>query len=217
MAFVVHGGQGAPSELAPIGLHRAVCVDVIDKGTVQGQYGPCQLVKLLWEIEPVRQDGSRFIVGKLYYLPIGQHGVHMPPGSKLCKELITWRGRDFTPEEFKEFDLEKIIGAPCELLVVQEPDKKPPHDVWANIKQRIKLTKGKEPLKPSGKYKRQGTVHTPPPQDGPPPEQQTHPAYAPPKQPTQPPTQPTKPPVQQAPPAPVQQPPTQQQVDEIPF
>ena len=45
MAFVIEAKAFTP---APEGLWNAVCVDVIDKGMVDGQYGQKHKCRLLW-------------------------------------------------------------------------------------------------------------------------------------------------------------------------
>jgi hypothetical protein len=43
--------------------------------------------------------------------------------ANLRKTLHAWRGRDFTPEELKAFNMGKLVGAPALLNVVHEEGK----------------------------------------------------------------------------------------------
>src|SRR3972149_6942366 len=44
---------------APEGLHQAVCVDVIDLGMVQTQWGEKHKVRLVWQIDEINPDTGK--------------------------------------------------------------------------------------------------------------------------------------------------------------
>lgn len=132
---------------APEGVHDAVCVDVVDLGLVettwQGHTKKTHKVRIAWEIDKEMPEGKgRFIV-------MGRYTFSMDKKSNLRKMLKSWRGRDFTKEEMEGFDLEKIISAPCQIVVTHN-DKD--GVTYCNIESVIKA--GKEKLAASGKYKR---------------------------------------------------------------
>lgn len=143
------GGNFMP---APEGVHDAVCVDVVDLGWIevnwQGKISKSHKIRIAWELDkemPKDENGEskgRFIV-------TGRYTFSMDKKSNLRKMLKSWRGRDFTKEEMDGFDLEKIIGVPCQ-IVVSHNDKD--GTTYANIESVIKA--GKEKLSASGKYKR---------------------------------------------------------------
>lgn len=113
MAIMTHD-NGGDFEPIPLGMHRAICANVFDVGIQPGyQGGPNQSkVVILWEIEKKSEKtGKRFTVTKIYTNSIGEK-------SNLGNDLTSWRTRAFTEEERKGFDLEKIIGAPCQLNIV---------------------------------------------------------------------------------------------------
>jgi hypothetical protein len=60
--------------------------------------------------------------------------------------LESWRGRPFTPDEAANFDVAKLIGAPCLLQIVHNTS--PNGNVYVNMSSIMKLPKGMEPLKP---------------------------------------------------------------------
>ena len=95
-------------EPAPPGLHNAVCCDVVDLGVVDGAFGPKRKVKLIWQLEEKNKTGERFQARATYTQSLAE-------GSNLRRDLESWRGRAFTPEEKKGFDLERIIGVTCQL------------------------------------------------------------------------------------------------------
>lgn len=114
---------------APEGLNNAVCIDVVDLGMVDTQWGKKPKVRLVWEVEAKQDDGKPFRVVQSY-------GASVGPKSTLRKHLKGWRGRDFTPEELKGFDLEKIIGVNCQLIVIH--NESDDGRVFANVETILK-------------------------------------------------------------------------------
>lgn len=132
---------------APEGVHDAVCVDVVDLGLVEvtwkGKTNKSHKVRITWELDKEMPEGKgRFIA-------MNRYTFSMDKKSNLRKMLKSWRGRDFTNEEMNGFDLEKIVGVPCQLVISHnEKDG----TIYANVESVIKA--GKEKLSQSGKYKR---------------------------------------------------------------
>lgn len=97
---------------APEGLHQAVCVDVHDIGLQKTPWGEKHKVLLVWQIEQVNEDtGKRFDVRNFYTLSLSEK-------ANLRRDLECWRGRKFTEDELAGFDLEKLLGANCQLQIV---------------------------------------------------------------------------------------------------
>jgi hypothetical protein len=141
MSLIVRSsGSFAP---APEGLHNAVCVDVVNLGMVDGPWGMKHNCRLVWEIDKAMKDGKRFIVGKRYTLSLHKK-------STLYKDIKSWRGVMFTPEELKGFDLERVIGAPCQLVIVHEEKNE---SIYANVSTIMKADPNNK-LKPAGTYVR---------------------------------------------------------------
>jgi hypothetical protein len=93
---------------APQGVHQAVCVDVVDLGMVESNFnGEKKLqhkVKVVWQINELNEEtGRRYVVSKRYTASLHEK-------SSLRKDLQSWRGRPFTPEELRGFDLDILIG-----------------------------------------------------------------------------------------------------------
>lgn len=98
----------------PEGLHHAVCVDVIDLGIVSSTFGDKHKVRIVWQIEDENTETRRrFEARKQYNLSLHEKAT-------LRKDLEAWRGRKFTDDELKGFDLEKLIGANGQIQVVQD-------------------------------------------------------------------------------------------------
>jgi len=147
MSFVVQDNDKV-RELCPAGSYSAVCVDVVDLGNVQttykGQIRTQHKCRIVFEIGEYRKDGSPFYVGERFTASLGEKAA-------LRGFLEGWRGKAFTPEELKGFDLEMLIGAPAIIMVVHNQNGDKTYD---NIKSASKLMKGMPALKPSGKYTR---------------------------------------------------------------
>lgn len=97
---------------APEGLHQAVCIDVVDLGLQETQWGPKEKVRIMWALDAVDETtGKAFLVGQMYTLSLSEKAT-------LRHHLEAWRGRKFTQDELQGFDLEKLIGVNCQVQVV---------------------------------------------------------------------------------------------------
>lgn len=132
---------------APEGLWSAVCVDVVDLGTIKqefkGKVRSAHKCKLVWEISETMDDGRRFLVSKWYT-------VSLHAKANLYKDLVAWRGKTFTADELMGFDVEKVIGIPCQLVIVHtEKDG----STYANVNTIMKPNKANS-IQPGGTYVR---------------------------------------------------------------
>lgn len=131
----------------------AVCVDVTPLKTVQTQYGPKEKFRFVYEIGDTKDDGTPWCVWSAPFTP----SYH--ENSALRPFLKKWMGREMTPEEAKEFDIESLLGRPAHITVIHEHSD---GEVYANIA-LIQADKSAQPLKPSGKFVR---MKDRPPKDG---------------------------------------------------
>src|SRR4051812_42442926 len=108
------GESGQTFQPAPVGVHQAVCVDVVDLGildvTWQGVTKKQHKVNVAWQINEDRDDGKPFLIFKRYTL-----SMHEKAG--LRKDLESWLGRKFGRDEEMGFDVESLIGSNCLLNV----------------------------------------------------------------------------------------------------
>jgi len=132
----------------PEGLHAAVGADVEDLGeelnTFNGRMD--ERVRITFQLEEVNvETGKRYVVSRKY-----KNSLHEK--ATLRKHLESWRGRKFTEEELRGFDLERLIGAPCQVQVVHElgNDGK----VFAVVQAVVPLSKGMPPVAVSPDYVR---------------------------------------------------------------
>lgn len=108
MPIIATAGDTKSFTPAPVGVHQAVCVDVIDKGilevTYAGKTKKQHKITLAWQIDECRDDGKRFLVFKRYTLSLNEKAT-------LRKDLEGWRGKPFTRDDEMGFDVESVIGA----------------------------------------------------------------------------------------------------------
>lgn len=106
----------------PPGTYAARCVRLVDLGTVvsefQGERKAARKVLVAFEIvdeETRRDDGQPFVLSKRYTRSLHEK-------SALRRDLAAWRGRDFTAEELRGFDLAAILNTPA-LVTVSHSEK----------------------------------------------------------------------------------------------
>ncbi|OWQ95764.1 hypothetical protein CDQ92_13360 [Sphingopyxis bauzanensis] len=106
-----------------MGTHFAVCDMVVDLGkqrtSYQGEESVKHQIYLRWQIPAERVewkdgDGNQkegpAVIGKTYTLSLGEK-------ANLRKDLQAWRGKSFTEEELRGFDVAKLLGVPATLTV----------------------------------------------------------------------------------------------------
>jgi hypothetical protein len=131
---------GGDFEQAPAGTHVARCVRLIDIGTQFGEYqgkpNALRKVVVTWELpnELMTEGdyaGKPFLVNKWYTASLGEK-------ANLRKDLVNWRGREFTEEELGGFEAKKILGTTCMLSLTPNDKGK------VRVTGVMKLPKGSE-------------------------------------------------------------------------
>src|SRR5512138_3838349 len=107
---------GGEFKQAPTGTHMARCIRLIDLGTQHGDYQGQPTVKnqvlITWELPAeTMDDGKPFTVSHFYTNSLNEKAT-------LRHHLEAWRGRQFSDEEAKRFDLMTILGKPCMVTVI---------------------------------------------------------------------------------------------------
>jgi hypothetical protein len=147
MPIVVSRGKNSTYIPAPAGAHNGVLVDIVDLGPVESVYNgkkkTREMVKLTWELEAVMSDGRRFTISKKYTASLFDKAT-------LYKDLSSWRGKPFTEQELDGFDLDKLLGVPCQLFIIHEERE---GKLWAKVSAISKP--GAVKLLPSGSYVRE--------------------------------------------------------------
>jgi hypothetical protein len=125
-------------ELAPVGVYSAVCVRLINMGMQETSYGLKHQVHLAFEIDEKMEDGRPFLMMQNYTMSLNEK-------ARLRLDLQAWRGRTFSPEELKGFDLKSVLGKPLQVSVVHSADGQ-----YANIGSMMPLGRGMQSLTASG-------------------------------------------------------------------
>lgn len=123
---------------APEGTHIARCFACISLGTQHSEmFADAFKVLLMFELpnEMIEtEDGAKpAVVSKEYTLSLSKK-------SNLSKHLNSWRGRAFTPEELKGFEVSNVVGAPCQVAIAHKQTAN--GGTWADIEAITGLPKG---------------------------------------------------------------------------
>jgi hypothetical protein len=120
MSIIAKAESGSNFHPVPEGVHPARCFAVIDIGE---QYSEkfdkkAQKIIIMWELPEetyTNDDGEAIprVLSKEYTLSLHEK-------SGLRKDLQAWRGKAFTEEELKGFDLINILGKPCQIQIIHE-------------------------------------------------------------------------------------------------
>ncbi len=131
---------------APEGLWPAVCCDVVDLGMVTSQWGTSHQVEIRWQLEeddPKAKPPRPYMVVRRF-----RNSLHEK--SNLRPMLESWRGRKFRAEELEGFDLEKLLGANCQVQIIH--DIKTGNSVFAKVQAIVPPGKGAPKLSVRGDY-----------------------------------------------------------------
>lgn len=124
---------------APEGLWPAVCVDVVELGLVETAWGKKEKVRLVWQIEEQNPDTKKpFEIRRDF-------GLSLSEKSHLRPFLEAWRGKKFLKEELDGFDLEKLLGANCQVQIIQNITEE--GRIYANIQAVVPAGKGAPKLR----------------------------------------------------------------------
>ena len=111
---LIASASGGNFKPVPAGMHLARCYRIIDLGTqtseYQGKVNHQHKVMLGFEVHgedaqgnPLRAETGPMVISKTYTLSLNEK-------ASLRNDLVSWRGRDFTAEEARAFDLKNVLG-----------------------------------------------------------------------------------------------------------
>lgn len=125
--LMAKGQDGEKQEQLEPGMYPAACHRYYDLGTHHEDYfyegkhivGDKKKVLISWEFPDERieitKDGETLdlprVQSKEYNLVLGEL-------ANLRKDLKSWRGRDFTPQELEGFSLDKILGVNAMITII---------------------------------------------------------------------------------------------------
>jgi hypothetical protein len=122
MGIIASDTGGKDFKKVPPGCHFAICNMVVDLGvqetTFKGESKSQHKVYIRWEVPDERvtyeKDGKQVegpcSIGATYTLSLSEK-------ANLRKVLENWRGKPFTAEELRGFDITTIAGKPCQIMV----------------------------------------------------------------------------------------------------
>ena len=126
--------EGSSYTPPPAGLEDAVCTNVTDLGLQPSPYGVKRQLLLQWELPHVlTDDGKPHIISRRF-------GVNLHKKGSLRPILAAWRGRDFSPEELKKFDVSALLGKPVKLLIQHATNAE--GRTFANVQATVKPDPG---------------------------------------------------------------------------
>ena len=117
------GGESSFTPVPP-GMHLARCYRVVDLGTQktewQGQIKYLSKVMIQFEVHGEDDNGKALVTSKGEPMSISKnYTLSLAEKATLRKDLQAWRGRDFTADELRGFELKNILGAWAMLSVAK--------------------------------------------------------------------------------------------------
>lgn len=144
--MIVKGSSGGTYTPHPEGQYGAVCVDVVDMGVVDGQFGPKHKLRLVFYCgESEARDGGHIplTVSEMFTASLHEK-------SNLRTFVKSWRGKDFSDEELNGFDFERMVGAPA--FVDVQHHNAANGKVYANIASIMRLPSGMQAPQTPAEY-----------------------------------------------------------------
>ena len=123
MALVAKEGESNFTPVPP-GMHLARCYRVVDLGTQKSEYlGTIKhlpKVMLQFEVHGEDEAGKPIVTSKGEPMSISKNfTLSLAEKATLRKDLQTWRGREFAPEELRGFELKNVLGAWAMISVIK--------------------------------------------------------------------------------------------------
>lgn len=134
-----------PKELIPAGNYVAICYEMIHIGTVtefiMGEPKVLNKVRIGWEL-PTERKVFNSEKGEQPFVHSEEYTLSMHEKSNLRKTLASWRGKDFTEEEAKSFDITKLLDKSCMLNLIHKPTKSDPSKIYVKLGSVSPVPKG---------------------------------------------------------------------------
>jgi hypothetical protein len=115
MSLIARDSGDASFTPVPTGMHLARCYRIVDLGTqkteFQGTIKYAQKVLIQFEVHGEDETGKPLVTSKNEPMTIGKRlTLSLSEKATLRKDLSNWRGRDFSPEELRGFELKNLLG-----------------------------------------------------------------------------------------------------------
>jgi hypothetical protein len=118
--------SGTKRELIPAGNYIARCYSMIHIGTVtediMGEQKTLNKCRITWELPTETRvfDESK---GEQPMVISKEYTLSMHEKANLRRDLESWRGKAFTEDQAKSFDITKLLGVPCMLNIIHKVTK----------------------------------------------------------------------------------------------
>ena len=126
MAIIASNNGGTSFEPIPSGSYAARCFSMVHMGTIEetilGTVKKLNKVRITWEL-PTELKVFKEENGEQPHVISKEFTLSLHEKATLRNFLKNWRGKDFTEEEAKSFDIEKLVGAPCMLNITHKQSK----------------------------------------------------------------------------------------------
>lgn len=118
--------SGVTREPIPAGNYLARCYQMIEIGTVTenvlGKSVTARKVRIGWEL-PTELKVFKEEKGEQPLVISKEYTLSMNEKSNLRKDLKSWRGKDFSEDEARSFDITKLMGVACMLNITHKSSK----------------------------------------------------------------------------------------------
>ena len=143
MSIIAKSGDSKPREIIPADNYVARCYRMIHVGTNFSEMFDKHInkVRVTWEL-PTETRVFDEEKGQQPFVIDAEYTLSMHEKSNLRKALESWRGKGFTEEEAKGFDITKLVGKYCMLNVIHNEAKN--GNTYANVGSIAKVPKGME-------------------------------------------------------------------------
>jgi len=121
--MAINAKRGSSREPVPAGTYPARCYKIIHFGTIpdtyMGEQKMTNKIRLDWELptemrtfDPEKGE-QPLSISKDYTLSMNEK-------ANLCRDLESWRGKQFTDEEAVDFDIASVAGKECMINVAHK-------------------------------------------------------------------------------------------------
>lgn len=139
--------NSTPREPIPAGNYAARCYQMIQIGTVKevinNEVKELNKVRIGWEL-PTETKVFKQENGEQPLVISEEYTLSMHEKSNLRKMLASWRGKDFSEEEAKGFDITKLLGKTCMVNIIHKASKTDASKIYEKIGSVSSVPKGLE-------------------------------------------------------------------------
>jgi hypothetical protein len=116
MSLVAKESAGGTFTPVPPGMYLARCYRIVDLGTQKSEYlgtiKELRKVMIQFEVHGEDDSGKPLVTSKGEPMTISKNfTLSLAEKATLRKDLVSWRGRDFTRQELDGFELKNVLGA----------------------------------------------------------------------------------------------------------